>query len=39
MDAMKQVTAVLIGAGNRGAQAYAGYALQYPNELKIVGVA
>lgn len=36
---MKQVTAVLIGAGNRGAEAYAGYALQYPNELKIVGVA
>ena len=36
---MPQVTAVLIGAGNRGAEAYAGYALQHPNELKIVGVA
>lgn len=36
---MNQVTAILIGAGNRGAEAYAGYALQYPNELKIVGVA
>lgn len=36
---MRQVTAILIGAGNRGAEAYAGYALQYPNELKIVGVA
>lgn len=36
---MKQVTAILIGAGNRGAEAYASYALQYPNELKFVGVA
>lgn len=36
---MRQVTAILIGAGNRGAEAYASYALQHPNELKIVGVA
>ena len=36
---MKQVTAILIGAGNRGAEAYASYGLQYPNELKFVGVA
>lgn len=36
---MKQVTAVLIGAGLRGADAYASYALKYPNELKIVAVA
>ena len=36
---MKQVTAVLIGAGLRGADAYASYALRYPNELKIVAVA
>lgn len=36
---MKQVTAILIGAGQRGAEAYAPYALQYPNELKFVGVA
>ncbi len=36
---MKQVTAILIGAGNRGAEAYASYALQYPEELKFVGVA
>lgn len=36
---MKQVKAVLIGAGMRGADAYASYALKYPNELKIVAVA
>ena len=36
---MKQVTAILIGAGNRGAESYASYGLQYPNELKFVGVA
>lgn len=33
------MTALLIGAGDRGARAYAPYALAYPNELKIVGVA
>ncbi|MDY5701697.1 MAG: Gfo/Idh/MocA family oxidoreductase [Lachnospiraceae bacterium] len=36
---MKQVTAILIGAGNRGAEAYASYALKYPGELSFVGVA
>ncbi|MDQ6601014.1 Gfo/Idh/MocA family protein [Bacillus salipaludis] len=36
---MKTMTAILIGAGDRGARAYAPYALAYPNELKIVGVA
>lgn len=35
----KQVTAILLGAGNRGAEAYASYALQYPAELSFVGVA
>ena len=35
----KQVTAILLGAGHRGADAYASYALQYPNELRFVGVA
>lgn len=36
---MQAKTAILIGAGDRGARAYAPYALQYPNELKIVAVA
>lgn len=36
---MKKVTAVLIGAGNRGAEAYAAYALKHPEELTFVGVA
>lgn len=36
---MKKMTALLIGAGDRGARAYAPYALAYPNELEIVGVA
>lgn len=35
---MKQITAVLIGAGLRGV-AYSDYALHHPDELKIVGVA
>ena len=35
---MKQVTAILIGAGARG-QVYAAYAKQHPEELKIVAVA
>ena len=33
------VTAVLFGAGLRGADAYAPYALAHPNELKFVAVA
>ncbi|WP_284645230.1 Gfo/Idh/MocA family oxidoreductase [Paenibacillus silviterrae] len=36
---MKKVTAVLIGAGDRGAYAYAPYALHYPHELAFVAVA
>ena len=36
---MQPKTAVLIGAGARGAMAYAAYALENPHELKIVGVA
>lgn len=36
---MKQITAILLGAGQRGAEAYAAYALHFPNEFKIVGVA
>src|SRR3954464_5553556 len=30
---------VLIGAGNRGARAYASYALEHPDELRFVAVA
>lgn len=36
---MKQLTAILIGAGARGAHSYAPYALDYPHELNIVAVA
>ncbi|WP_404455559.1 Gfo/Idh/MocA family oxidoreductase [Virgibacillus necropolis] len=36
---MEPKTAIVIGAGDRGARAYAPYALEYPNELKIVAVA
>ena len=36
---MKQVTAILLGAGQRGAGIYGEYALQFPNELKIIAVA
>lgn len=36
---MKQVTALLLGAGQRGMDVYANYALNFPNELKMVGVA
>ena len=36
---MKQLTGIVIGAGNRGADAYASYALTHPNKLKIVSVA
>jgi predicted dehydrogenase len=35
----KPITAVLIGAGNRGAEAYGPYALQHPDELNFVAVA
>lgn len=33
------ITAIVIGAGERGARAYAPYALNHPDELRIVGVA
>ncbi len=36
---MKPITAIILGAGQRGANVYGGYALNFPNELKIVGVA
>jgi len=36
---MKQITAILLGAGQRGTEIYADYALQFPKELKIVAVA
>lgn len=36
---MQPKTAVVIGAGDRGARAYAPYALENPHELKIVAVA
>lgn len=36
---MKKITAVLIGAGQRGRDCYAPYALKYPNEIEFVAVA
>ena len=36
---MKPITAIVLGAGQRGANVYAAYARNFPNELKIVGVA
>ncbi|MCQ6562668.1 Gfo/Idh/MocA family protein [Paenibacillus mendelii] len=36
---MKQLTAILIGAGARGAESYAPYSLYNPHELKFVAVA
>ena len=36
---MKCVTAVLVGAGLRGAHVYSQYALDHPDELKVVAVA
>lgn len=36
---MKTVTAVILGAGQRGADVYGAYALRFPNELKIIAVA
>ncbi|AZN39178.1 Gfo/Idh/MocA family protein [Paenibacillus albus] len=36
---MKQLTAILIGAGARGANSYAPFALDYPHELIFVAVA
>ncbi|MHA1227245.1 MAG: Gfo/Idh/MocA family oxidoreductase [Candidatus Hodarchaeales archaeon] len=39
MQQSKQITAVIIGAGNRGKDVYGHYALTHPDELKIVAVA
>lgn len=36
---MKPLTAVIIGAGDRGARAYAPYALDHPHEVNIIAVA
>lgn len=36
---MKKIKAILIGAGQRGMDCYAPYALKYPNELEFVAVA
>lgn len=36
---MKPIKTVLIGAGQRGADAYAPYALEYPDEIQFVAVA
>jgi len=36
---MHKLTAVVLGAGDRGARAYGAYALQNPHELQIVAVA
>lgn len=33
------ITAILLGAGNRGEHAYGHYALQHPEEIRFVGVA
>ncbi|NPD88236.1 MAG: Gfo/Idh/MocA family oxidoreductase [Asgard group archaeon] len=35
----KAVTAIVIGAGDRGADVYANYALRFPDEMKVVAVA
>lgn len=36
---MKKITAVLIGAGERGMNCYAPYALAHPNEIQFVAIA
>ncbi|AJY73568.1 Gfo/Idh/MocA family protein [Paenibacillus beijingensis] len=36
---MKKISAIVLGAGARGARAYAPYALKYPHELEIAAVA
>ena len=35
----RPVTAIVIGAGNRGWRAYASYRIKFPDELRVVGVA
>lgn len=39
MDSEECVTAVMIGAGNRGKDVYGQYALDYPHELKFIAIA
>ncbi len=39
LESKKPITAIIIGAGNRGKDVYAKYALDHPNELKIIAVA
>lgn len=39
MGTNKTVTAIVIGAGNRGKDVYSKYALDHPNELTIIAVA
>lgn len=36
---MKPITALLFGAGDRGMNAYAPYALQHPDQIRFIGVA
>lgn len=36
---MDKITAILLGAGDRGARAYAPYAVNYPHELEFVALA
>ena len=36
---MKPIEAILIGAGHRGAEAYASYGLRHPDEIRFVAVA
>ncbi|MGN0365912.1 MAG: Gfo/Idh/MocA family protein [Suilimivivens sp.] len=36
---MKKITAILIGAGQRGVEAYGRYAIDHPEEFQVVGVA
>ena len=36
---IKQITAILIGAGNRGADTFGEYALENPESIKIIAVA
>lgn len=35
----KTITVIIIGAGDRGGDTYANYALRFPNEMKVVAVA
>ena len=39
MDSKECVSAVMIGAGNRGKDVYGQYALDYPHELRFIAIA